>query len=256
MKIAFYSLVLALAAAPLLGRGQQVAGPPPPPTLPWEERFFKAPEAVLPILYQAAISHSAGLEKLELAKQVANEDIRLARKKILNSFSLGSSYNYGTLPYFATNGSTERVQQLNAFSLGARAQYNVGLNVMVPLEQLSSRRATIHKQELLLQQATAERSVGEAEVRRQVILLYQELGLARANLQHYQNAVQTSGISKKLADSKFRSGEMPVDEQMAATELHNKALLAQEEARNKYQTALLLLEDLLGTPLHLLMNGR
>ncbi|MBX0290494.1 TolC family protein [Hymenobacter sp. HSC-4F20] len=255
MKTAHFFPVLVLALAPLLSRGQ-TPGPPPPPAEAWEERFFKAPEVVLPILYQAAIGHSAGIDKLEAAQQVAGEDIRLARKKILNSLALGSSYNYGTLPYFSTNGSTERVQQLNAFALGARAQYNVGLSLTVPLEQLASRRATVHKQELILQQAVAERAVGEEEIRRQVILLYQELALARANLQHHQSAVQLAGISKKLADSKFRSGELQVDEQMTATELHNKALLAQEEARNKYQTALLLLEDLLGSPLHALMTGR
>ncbi|GGG50856.1 TolC family protein [Hymenobacter glacieicola] len=245
---------LALAAGPLLACAQ--TGPPAPPTDTWEERFFKAPEAVLPILHQAAISHSAGIEKLELAKQVANEDIRLARKKILNTLALTSSYSYGTLPYFATNGSTERIQQLNAFSLSARAQYTVGLNMAVPFELLANRRATVHKQELLLQQAVAERAVGETEIRRQVILLYQELALAHANLQHHQNAVQSASISKKLADSKFRSGEIQVDEQMAATELHGKALLAQAEARNKYQTAMLLLEDFLGTPLHVLMTGK
>ncbi|RPD45028.1 hypothetical protein DNI29_20280 [Hymenobacter sediminis] len=255
MKAAFYSLAFALTVVPLLSQGQ-TPGPPPPPAQPWEERFFKTPETVLPILYQAAIGHSAELQKLGLAEQVAGEDVRLARKKILSLVSLNSNYSYGTLPYFATTGNTERIQQLNAFSLSARAQYTVGLNIAVPFEQLANRRTTIHKQELIQQQAVAERAVGETDIRRQVIMLYQELSLAHANLQHHQSAVQSAGISKKLADSKFRSGEIQVDEQMAATELHNKALLAQEEARNKYQTAMLLLEDLLGSPLHALMTGK
>lgn len=246
-----------LLVFPLLASAQtEPVGPPVPPSTAWQERFFKSPETVLPVLYAAAISHSAAIDKLEMAKQVASDDIQLSKKKILNSFGINSSYNYGTLPYFATDGGTERVRQVNAFALDARAQYNVGVNVVLPIEVLANRRTLLHRQELLLREAAAGRAVGEEQIRRQVIVLYQELVLAQANLQHYQNAVQSASISKKLAESKFKAGEIQVDEQMAATEFYGKAVLAQEEARNKYQTAMLLMEDMLGSPLHLLMNGK
>jgi outer membrane protein TolC len=173
---------------------------------------------------------------------------------------VGASYNYGTLPFFTTTGSGGSIDpvksQLNAFTLPARAQYNTGVNLLVPLEALSSRRNLVHKQELILQQAAAERKMGESEIRREVIVLYQSLTLAKANLQHYQDAVQSASISKKLADTKFRGGEIQIDEQMAAMDLYSKAVLAQEEAKNKYQTALLLLEDLVGKPLNQLLSDK
>lgn len=253
--------LFSLAIAPVcLGQAQAPVLAPTVARVAWQDRLFKSPETVLPLLYEAAISHSAVIERLDAAKQVADEDIKLARKKILNSFSVGASYNYGTLPYFTTTGSGGNIDpvksQLNAFTLPARAQYNTGVNMIVPLEALSSRRNLVHKQELLVQQAAAERKVGESEIRREVIILYQDLTLAKANLQHYQDAVQSASISKKLADTKFRGGEIQVDEQMAAMDLYSKAILAQEEAKNKYQTSLLLLEDLVGTPLNQLLSDK
>ncbi|TGE28660.1 TolC family protein [Hymenobacter metallicola] len=242
-------LLLLLAGRP--APAQSVLAPAAPTLVAAE--FFAAPELVLPRLYEAAISHSAEVAQLEASREIASQDLKLTRQKPLNMLALSSSYNYGTLPYFAASDGTAQVYQFNPFSQGARAQYSAGLSVVAPLDVLFGRRTTVHRQELVLSRAQAERQQKESEIRQVVIVRYQELALARTALQHYQDALQSASVSRKIADRRFKDGEIQVDEQMAAMDFYGKALLAQEEAKSKYRTAQLLLEELIGMPITMLM---
>ncbi|RZK27331.1 MAG: hypothetical protein EOO63_13700 [Hymenobacter sp.] len=214
--------------------------------------FFSAPSIILPRLYAAAIAHSSEIKRLDVGYDIAQTDVKLARKRVLNSFGFNSSYNYGTLPYFANsdpNNPVTPIYQINPFSLGARAQYSAGVNMAIPIDVLASRRTAIHRQELLVDQTVAQRHTFEDALRQQVITQYQALALARTLMMHYQEALQSASISRQIADKRFQQGELQIDEQMMASDFYGKALLAYEEARNRYQTAELLLENLIGVPI-------
>lgn len=212
--------------------------------------FFSAPEIVLPKLYEAAIAHSGEIARLDATRNVAEADVRLARKRLLNMLALTGGYTYGTLPYFATaETSAAPVYQVNPFNLGARAQFSVGAGVVLPLDLLATRRTTIDRQQYVVSQATAQRQTQEAAIRQVVIVQYQALSLARATQQNAQEALQSANVSKQIADRRFKQGEIQVDDQMAAMDYYSKAQLGYEEARNKYQTAQLLLEDIIGMPI-------
>ena len=246
-------VLLGLAATP--GRGQALPAKPEADAA----TFFSAPERVLPRLFEAAVQHSADIARLEAGTGVANEDLKLSRKRILNLVSVGSSYNYGSLPYFATadaSGNTQAAFVTNPFSQGARAVYTVGVNLAVPLDVVASRRSTVHRQELIVTQAGAERDAAAMQIRAGVITQYQALVLARIVMQNAQEALQSAGISKKIADKKFKEGEIQVDEQIVAIDFYNRAVLAEAEAKSRYHTAVLLLENLIGTPINALMLGQ
>lgn len=219
------------------------------------QTFFSAPEQVLPRLYEAAIAHSGEVERLVALKKVADEDVTLAKKHILNTIAFTSGYTYGTLPYFATAESTP-VYLPNPFGLGARAQFNVGAGITVPLDVLASRNSNIRRQQYVADQNIAQRKTQEMLIRQQVIVQYQTLVLARATQQAAQEGWQSASIGKKIADKRFKDGEIQIDEQMAAQDFYTKAILAREEASNRYQTAQLLLEDLIGTSINNIMLGK
>ena len=85
------------------------------------QTFFGAPEVVLPKLYEAAIAHSGEIARVDASRNVAEADVKLARKRLLNMLAISGSYNYGTLPYFATAETTTPIYQVNPFNIGARA---------------------------------------------------------------------------------------------------------------------------------------
>ncbi|MCC3155129.1 TolC family protein [Hymenobacter sp. BT770] len=245
------AILLGLAMTP--GWGQAL----PAKTDPEATIFFSEPAKVLPRLYEAAIKHSAEVARLEAGRGVATEDLKLSRKRLLNMVSVMSSYNYGSLPYFATADATSRpVYMMNPFSQGARAVYSAGVNLAVPLDLVAGRRSTQHRQELLVTKAEAERNEAEMKIRAEVIAQYQALVLARIGMQHYQDALQSASVNKKIADKKFREGEIQVSEQITAIDFYNKAALADAEAKNSYQTAVLLMENMIGMPINTLTLGK
>ncbi|MDO7887389.1 TolC family protein [Hymenobacter cheonanensis] len=243
-QASYAQAALEVAAAPPVAAAQ---ASPPDNNL---RTFFTAPEVVLPKLYEAAIAHSGEIARLDAMHSVAEADVKLARKRLLNMLALTGSYTYGTLPYFATaETSASPVYQANPFNLGARAQFSTGVGLALPLDLLATRRTTIMRQEYVVDQAAAQRRTQEAAIRQVVIVQYQALALARATQQNAQEALQSANVSRQIADRRFKQGEIQVDDQMAAMDYYSKAQLGYEEARNKYQTAQLLLEDLIGMPI-------
>lgn len=213
------------------------------------QTFFGAPEVVLPKLYEAAIAHSGEIARVDASRNVAEADVKLARKRLLNMLAISGSYNYGTLPYFATAETTTPIYQVNPFNIGARAQFSTGVNLVLPLDLLATRRTTIERQHYIVDQAIAQRQTQEAAIRQMVIVQYQTLALARATQQNAQEALQSANVNKQISDRRFKQGEIQVDDQMAALDFYGKAQLAYAEARNRYQTAQLLLEDIIGMPI-------
>jgi outer membrane protein TolC len=258
MRTALFALG-ALLGATLPGRAQTThdvvlaAAPTTGPAIPPGnnlQNFFNSPEIVLPKLYEAAIAHSGEIARLDAARGAAEADVKLAKKRLLNMLALTGSYTYGTLPYFATaETSTSPVYQANPFNLGARAQFSAGAGLALPLDLLATRRTTIDRQNFIVSQAEAQRRTQEAAIRQMVIVQYQALSLARSTQQNAQEALQSANVSKQIADRRFKQGEIQVDDQMAAMDYYNKAQLGYEEARNRYQTAQLLLEDIIGMPI-------
>lgn len=244
-----YALLFALLLSlcrPGYGQGSKGSALPPTAAL---RGFFDQPAVVLPRLYRAAIAHSGDINRYDAAYEVAQADVKLAKKRILNVFGLNSSYNYGTLPYFASAEGATPIYQINPFSLGARAQYSVGVGIVAPLDVLASRKTTIHRQELVAEQVVGQRHALEQQLQQYVIEQYQAMSLARTMMLHYQEALQTAGISRQITDKRFQQGELQLDEQLAATEAQGKVLLAYEETRARYLTAELLLENLIGAPI-------
>lgn len=215
--------------------------------------FFNSPEIVLPNLYKAAIAHSADISRLDDGTSIAEADVKLVNKRILNGLALTGAYTYGTLPYFATAESSlagsSPVYQVNPFNLGARAQFSTGVNLVLPLDVLASRRTSIERQRLVVHQTLEVRRSQEVLIRQQVIQQYQTLLLTRTTQQNAWDMLQSAGINRQIADRRFKQGEMQVDEQIMAIDFYGRAQLTFEEAHNRYQTAQLLLEEMIGLPI-------
>jgi len=248
------SMALLLSFHTLLVLGQNT----PARNENWQSKFFNSPKEVLPKLINAAIKNSTELEKLGLAEQIAQDQSKLTNKKILNRLSLGTNYSYGTT-YNFINGDTPGSGGgggINPFSLPTQSQYNVGLSLGMSLGELLSRPYEKHQQQLMIKQVQADRVIGEKEIRKAMIAMYQEVVLANTELKHIQEALQTANVNKKISERRFKNGEVMVSEQMAADDMYSKAVLSEVQARSQYQTALLLLEETIGMTINELMQGK
>jgi outer membrane protein TolC len=222
----------------------------------WQDKFFQSSEIVLPILTDAAIKYSAQIENLDAAKQIALADQNIEKKRILSGTLLGSSYSYGNVYSLANSTTASQIGGANPFSLPTRSLYNVGVQTGISLYTLLGRRYELQKQELLIKQADANRKLGEREIRRSVINLYQEIVLAKAEEEISEEAYQAANVRFKLAERQFAAHEIQVDDIVTVQEFYARARTVRETARIRYETAFLLMEELIGMKVIDLMNSK
>ncbi|MGV3505103.1 MAG: TolC family protein [Adhaeribacter sp.] len=244
------ALLLLLLLACLPARSQDSTGAAGEEA--WQERFFRSDET-LPLLMEAAISYSAEIERVDLGRNIAREDLKIKQKEIFSGIGLGSGYTYGTRIGLGT-GETQQQNQLNAFVLPAQAQYNVGVMLALPISHVLNRGNELSKQKMVVQQAEADRKIKERQLRQLVIGQYQEVVMARAQVKLHQEAYQTINIHHKLAEKQFAKGEISLSEMARISETYAAAATAQGTSQVRYATAFLMMEELIGKKIKDLMT--
>ncbi|MBC3538552.1 TolC family protein [Rufibacter sediminis] len=233
LLMAFYGLVASAQTAPAK-------------EAEWEKKLFNS-EYALPILIETAITNSIELENAEAAKLAAIEQRKIVRKNFYSGFSINSSYTYGSMNNWSTNG--EPVNSFNAFDAPLRARYNAGFSMSLPLGQLLSRHNTIKNQDLAIAQVEGSKKLAERAVRMRVITLYQNLVLAKSQLELQQEAYQTAVVSLQLAKRQFKSGEILIDAMSNVQQAYTSTATALQTAKVNYETQLLMMEETIGTRL-------
>ncbi|WP_165864881.1 TolC family protein [Rufibacter latericius] len=229
--LALYGLVASAQTAPAKGAD-------------WEKKLFNS-EYALPILIETAIANSAELENAEAAKLASIEQKKIIRKNFYSGFSINSSYTYGSMNNWNSNG--EPVNSFNAFDAPLRARYSMGFSMSLPLGQLLSRHNTLKNQDLAITQVEGSRKLAERAVRMRVITLYQNLVLAKSQLELQQQAYQTAVVSQELAKKQFKSGEIMIDAMSNVQQAYTSTATALQTAKVNYETQLLMMEETIGT---------
>lgn len=245
-KTLLISLVLALHTSLAIGQVK------PGPSDAWQSVFFDSPAKALPILTEAAMKHSGAIKALEIDKALEQENIKLAKKVILNSFGVNAGYTYGNQIGFgvANAGDPNQFRTFNA------SRYQAGVNFALPLGQVVSRGNQIKREQLNYQRAEALRQERELLLHQQIITLYQNVLLARKVLTLQQEAFVNTRTNYQLAEKQFRQGQVTLQELSGANSQLTAVSVAQESARSQYDTTFMLLEEVVGEKIPSLMTAR
>lgn len=246
-KLFFIGLVLTLHSSSARAQDKPASSS----ATAWQNVFFNSPASALRLLTAAAIKHSADLQTFEIDKSLGQQNILLARKAILNSVGVGAGYTYGN----QTSIGLANPQDPNQFGTFSAGRYSVGVNFALPVGQVVSRSHLIRKEELGLQRSEAVRLARENLLRQQLIPLYQNVLLARKLLTLQQEAFVNVQTDQQLAEKQFRRGQMTLPEFSAANSALTTVSVAQETARSQYDTAFMLLEEVVGAKISTLMSS-
>jgi outer membrane protein TolC len=223
---------------------------PAPANDGWQKVFFESPAVALPLLMNAAIQHSAQLKAMEIEKNIAQQEVKIAKKGILAAVALGGGYTYGNLTSIALADPSNP----NQFATYSSGRYSTGVTVSLPLDRIVTQGNLVKKQVLSVDRTEAMRQEQENQLRQRLIPLYQNVLLARKVLNLQQESYVTVQTTYRLAEKQFRQGQMTLTDLSSASAQLNGMSVAQETARNQYDTAFLLLEEVVGTPISTLMT--
>lgn len=246
IRLFLTALLLSLPTALALGQTKT-----PEAAEAWQAVFFASPAKALPLLTAAAISHSPELRALEIDKSLDELNLKLSRRAILNSAALGAGYAYGNQASIALNDPLNP-NQFTTFSSG---RYQIGASFNLPLGQVASRGTQIRKEELNYKRSEATRQSQESQLRQQIIQLYQNVLLARKVFTLQQEALVNTRTNYQLAEKKFQQGQINLQELSEVSALLTSVSVARESAKSQYDTAFLVLEEVVGEKIPTLMTS-
>ncbi|MBO2008258.1 TolC family protein [Hymenobacter negativus] len=241
------SFVLTLHTAVAFGQNK-----PAPANEGWQTVFFESPAMALPLLMNAAIQHSAALKAMEIEKSIGQQEVKIAKKSILSGVALGAGYTYGNLTSIALADPGNP----NQFATYSSGRYSTGVTVSLPIDRIVTQGNLVKKQVLSVDRTEAMRQEQENQLRQRIISLYQNVLLARKVLNLRQESYVTVQTTYRLAEKQFRQGQMTLTELSSANAQLNDMSVAQETARNQYDTAFLLLEEVVGAQISTLMTAK
>jgi outer membrane protein TolC len=244
MRKLFSALLLVFPA--LLTQGQALPVKPDN----WQTEFFSSPATVLPILTAAAIKHSAQIRAMEVEKSISEQDIKLAKKAILASVAVASTYAYGNLVGVGLADPSNP----NQIRTSSSSRYSTGVTLGLPLERVVSRSNLIKKQQLAYEHAELARQEQENLMRQQIIQLYQNVLINKKLLTLQQEAYVTVQTNYRLSEKQFRQGQLLLPELTTVSSQLTASAIAQETARNQYETAFMLLEEVVGAKISSLIT--
>lgn len=219
----------------------------------WSDIFFRSSETVIPLLMEAAIQNSAALNKLEASEKIAHEELMLSKKSLMSGLGIGASYHYGTMLNFL--GTEQLNSSLNAFALPAQAQYQTGISFNYPLSKLFGHPHELRKQKQVQQQWLASKDMEEKEIRKAVIMQYQEVLLAKTQMDLYQKLLSAAQTSLELSEKEFTNGQILFEEHSKHAGEYATTSAAFQAAKINYETTILLMEELIGMRIADLMNA-
>ncbi len=211
----------------------------------WQERFFDNTEEIIPLLVQQAMESAPELAHNEAAQQIAIENKEIARKEISSGLAFGGGYRYGTLINLVGTDAAGGAASVNPFAIPAVGLYNIGFTASLPLDRIISRKNKINVQEMNLVQAKAQEKIEVRLLREKVILLYQEIAVAKAELELRQEALQSANIHYQMAEKQLHDGEILITDMARINEIYSAAAIGHGTAKVRYQTSFMMLEELI-----------
>ncbi|WP_205623540.1 TolC family protein [Anditalea andensis] len=244
MKILYLiPLVILLSARSSYGQTSQI------PDLSATERFFLQPDVAIARLTEAALARSASVEALRIDRDIIGEDLQIARKDIYKNLSLAGDYLYGNLGLLSISEGSQI-----GIGTGLASRYSAGFRLSLPLDMIISRPNRINRVQLQLKQAEFIQKSREEEISQFIINMYQDVVLARRTLKVHTEARESARINKQLSEKSFREGQVSLADMSVVTEAYTRAAIDYESSYTNYETAVRILEEIVGMNIIELMN--
>jgi outer membrane protein TolC len=201
-------------------------------------------------LIDSALVHDPSVNYRSLQVTFDQYNLQDNQFEFLRNFGLQANVGYGTFDYLYNNtlGGQTPGTYTNTQNL---TQYGVGAYIRFPISDLITRHSQIKQAKTLILQSKEMVDVQIQAVRRQVIMQYNEVINKQHLLKIRVKYLETTRINIQSVEKDFANGLLPVPEYARISEIATRAEADVENTRMEFQTAFMLLEELVGMKLKL-----
>jgi len=186
-----------------------------------------------------------------LKSQQANIDINELRLKIsknewIKNINIESSFQYGMFGNVLLNPDSENPLSNSILTTNKQTRYSTGLSVKLPISEILSRRHEIKIGKESLEQTKLEKEKLTEELRKLVIIQYNDLILKHKILLINNNNLQSQNLQLTMTEKEFMNNKVNVGELARSKELQSKSEIEFETAKSAFNTSYQLLQEITG----------
>ncbi len=211
-------------------------------------------ESVLPplgALIDSAIAHNPYVKFRDNQIVINQAKLKVSKGQWVKNIGVQSDVRYGTFNnfnnYTLTAGQTPDIYS----SLVTQLNYGIGAFIRIPFDEFVTRKNQVKSAKTEVEQATNMAEVQRNELRQVVIKQYNELILRQRLLKIKSKYLEISRFNMEVAEKDFHAGVLTVNDYSRISELSAAAEIDFQTTKVEFNTAYLLLEEVVGTKFNL-----
>lgn len=191
-----------------------------------------------------------------IRSQQANIDINELRLKItknewIKNISIESSYQYGMFGNILTNPGAVDPLANSVLTNEKQSRYSAGLSVKIPISEMLSRKHEIKIGDELVGQTKIEKEKLIEELRKLVIIQYNDLMLKHKVFLIMNNNLQSQNVQLMMTEKEFLNNKVSIMELARIREMQSKSEIEFETAKSAFNTSFQLLQEITGVNFNL-----
>ena len=191
-----------------------------------------------------------------LLSQQANVDINELRLKIsktawIKNINIESSFQYGMFGNILLNPDAEDPLANSVLSTNKQTRYSTGVSLKLPISEIISRKHEIRIGQEMVDQTRFEKEKLSEELRKLVIIQYNDLILKHKILLISNNNLQSQNLQLNMTEKEFTNNKVDIMELARIREMQSKSEIEFETAKTAFNTSYQLLQEITGVKFNL-----
>jgi len=176
--------------------------------------------------------------------EIQDQEIRQTRKSWAGRIDIQADVRYGTIDNILVNQNGLTTSDIYQSSQSMR--YNAGMALKLPISEIINKSHANKIEKLRYEQVLIKLEETRQDIRNQAIMQYNQTLLAGELLQIAGENLQNWFVQTKTAELDFKNGNIEITDYGRINENYLKSRVDYETAREKFHTALALLQELTG----------
>lgn len=202
-------------------------------------------------LLTMAEKNSPVVKQFDADVSISERNVKTEKRNWTQYLSLGSDLRYGMFDNLILSNNLSSQNLANSTSNAVQTRYSVGVSLALPLTVFTERKNNIKIAESEQDKAVQKRRAALMDLRQRVITQYNEV-IKDHRLMVVSNASLNSfNLQEVEAHKEFINGKISIEKLARLRQLQTQAQEDFESNQSAFQTAFLVLQEIVGTKLKL-----
>jgi outer membrane protein TolC len=210
-------------------------------------------ESMLPPLetiIDSAIANNPTIRSTDLQTRIKEYKLKGDRTLWIKNLGMQTDVRYGTINNFSSNTGDGQIPSLSVMQSNS-LNYGVGAFVKIPIYDVINRKNIIRSDQFEIEQAQYLSQSQINELRKIVIVQYNDLILKHRVLKIKSKYAETSKINLQMVEKEFSNGAIQITEYARQSEIAAKTEVEFETARLDFKTSYMIFEEIVGVRFNL-----